>query len=301
MRPLCRPGSMERLAPRGHHLRLSGYNLIVDFISVGGLAISAVAAAISVLAWKAARSSADAAERQALEASRSVQISQTVALHDAQLKAQESIPRTSVRLEDPYQSPCVLIPYGRADDTEAMIRPAPETLDPIRKHRIDFLGKRFRGILVNYDTRPIAVMADPGLFVEGITPLWEEPIDLPRMQSAGRYILDPGRAALFEWFGSCTVIDWYELARMPPAEASAACMGIHIPCATITVNYAGDEQWALPGMCVTLKIDRLPVYFPRLGIDDGILLLLGHEGVASGATLRPNIQECRSSLKTWTG
>jgi hypothetical protein len=110
-------------------------------------------------------------------------------------------------LRDRYQSPCVLIPYVSADDAEAMIRPAPETLDPIRKHRIDFLGKRFRRILINYGTRPIAVMADPGLFLEGITPLWEEPIDLPRMQSAGRYVLDPERAALFEWFGSCTVID----------------------------------------------------------------------------------------------
>jgi hypothetical protein len=96
---------MERSAQHGHQLRLSWYNLIVDFISVGGLAISAAAAVISVLAWKAARSSADATERQALEASRSVQISQTVALHDAQLKAQESIPRTIVRLEGPLPKP----------------------------------------------------------------------------------------------------------------------------------------------------------------------------------------------------
>jgi hypothetical protein len=239
---------------------LSGITTVVDILSVFSLVISFVATAISVLALKAVQKSANAEERQAVEASRSVQISQVVALHDAQLKAQESIPKVTVELEDTYQNPCVLTSDWTGDDTAAF-KMLPERLDPVGEHRIDSLGKRFRGILVNHDTRSIAVIADSGLFVEGVTPLWEEPIGLPRAQSvvkhfyAATYLLDPGQAALFEWFGSCTVIDWYELARMPASEAfETGRTGLRVPYTIITINYAGDEQWSLPAMEVKLEL-----------------------------------------------
>jgi hypothetical protein len=253
----------------------------VDILGVVSSIISGAATAISVMAWKAARRSATAAERQADEASRSVQTSQIVALHEAQTTAQDSLPRVAVHLEDSYQNPCVLTSYGSSDETTS--RPTPETLDPVRTHRIEFLGKRFRGIIVNHDTRPIALIAERGLFVEGVTPLWKEPVSLPQAQSSVTWSLDPGQAALFEWFGSCTVIDWYELARMPAADAFRAHAGVHVPYTVIAVNRAGDEQWALPAMRVILEFDRLPVYLPlpgpgHDGSPDPELLLLGGDG-----------------------
>lgn len=262
----------------------------MDIPSIVGLVISGAATAISVLAWKAARRSADAAERQAIEASRSVRISQIVALHEAQTAAQDRAPKVSVHLEDTYENPCVLTPYGNSDETA--ISPAPETLDPVVTHRIDFLGKRFRGIVVNHDTRPVTLIADHDLFVEGITPLWDEPVSLPRSKSPVTWLLEPGEVALFEWFGSCTVIDWYELARLPAADAFGGRAVVRVPSTVITINHAGDEEWARPSMKVILEFSRLPVYLPLPGSrndgrpGDPRLLLLGGNGRGVGCAVR---------------
>ena len=207
--------------------------MVVNIFSVVGLVISGVATAISVLAWKAAQKSADAAERQAVEASRSVQISQIVALHDAQLEAEESVPKVAVYLEDAYQHPVchqpVLALECRRDDDHCQDGPA--------------------------DAR------------------------------SGR------RASLFEWFGTCTVIDWYELARMPSDAAFKAETGVHVPYTIITVNHAGDEQWVPPAMQVILKFDRLPVYLSLPSSDqdrstDRTLFLIGRDGRALGCDAR---------------
>jgi hypothetical protein len=228
-----------------------------------------------------------------------------VALHDAQKTARDSVPKVTVQLEDTYENPCVLTTSYKSSH-ETTRRPVPETLDPVRAHRLDFLGKRFRGILANHDSRAITVIADRGLFVEGVTPLWNGQVSLPQAQSAGTWLLAPGNAALFEWFGSCTVIDWYELARMPdPFETRA---GVHVPYTVITVNHAGDEQWVLPTVRVVLKFQRLPVYLPLPGSGhdgsaDRELLLLGGDGRGVACDVRyesPRVPQAFADL-TRTG
>jgi hypothetical protein len=107
--------------------RIRGTNSVVDISSIAGLIVSSVAAVISILACKAAQRSADA-ERQTVEASRSVLISQVVALHEAQATAQDKAPRVSVHLEDTCENPSVFIPCGNIREGAAS-SPARETLD----------------------------------------------------------------------------------------------------------------------------------------------------------------------------
>jgi hypothetical protein len=264
----------------------------VDIIAVVSLIISGAATVVSVMAWKAAQRAAKAAERQASaterqadEALRSLLDSQAVALHEAQANAMESAPKVVVALEKTYQDPCVLSSHGRTSETAGT--PAPEKLDPLKTHRLDFLGKRFRGIIANHDAHPVTLIADRGLFVEGVSPLWPEPLGLPQAQSEAAWVLGPGQAALLEWFGSCTVIDWYELARMP----SAGRAGVHVPYTVITINRSGDQQWAPPALRITLEFDRLPVYLPSPGpSNDGAaeleLRLLGGDGRGVGCDVR---------------
>lgn len=103
--PVHRPLSRKRCEVLDAE-RIRGTNSVVDISSIAGLIVSSVAAVISILAWKAAQRSAGAAERQAVEASRSVLISQVVALHEAQATAQDKVSRVSVHLEDTYENPC---------------------------------------------------------------------------------------------------------------------------------------------------------------------------------------------------
>jgi hypothetical protein len=282
---------------------------VVDVVAVVSLLISGVATYVSVLAWKAARRAAEAAERQARaaerqadEARQSFLDSQGVALHEAQARARDSVPNVEVVLENAYREPCVLSPHRWSRETTGT--QAPEMLDPLRAHRLEFLGKRFRGIIANYDAQPVTVTADRGLFVEGVSPLWPEPLGLPQSQSEATWVLGPGQAALLEWFGSCTVIDWYELARMPAEDAFAGRAGVHVPYTVITVSRSGDQQWALPAMRITLEFDRLPVYLPARGLssDDttGLsLCLLGGDGRGVGCDVRyqhPRVPKSFSDL-----
>jgi type II secretory pathway pseudopilin PulG len=281
----------------------------VDIIGVVSLVISGAAAVVSVMAWKAAQRAAKAAERQASaaerqadEAFRSVLDGQAVALHEAQAIAMGSVPRVDVTLEETYRDPCFLSPHGWTSETAGA--PAPEKLDPLRTHRLDFLGKRFRGVIANHDAHPVTLIADRGLFVEGVSPRSPEPLGLPQAQSESTWVLGPGQAALLEWFGSCTVIDWYELARMPAGDASAGRAGVHVPYTVITVNRSGDQQWVPPALRITLEFDGLPVYLPARGpSSDGAaepeLRLLGGDGSGVGCDVRykhPRVPKTFSDL-----
>lgn len=138
---------------------------------------------------------------------------------------------------------------------------------------------RYRGIVRNDSERPIFVLADRGFFIESETDLREAGLSLPPTIDGRIYLLEAEQAALFEWFGCATVIDWLELARAGAGVEDTD--GIHAPFTEIGVNYAGDQNFARPSLRIKLQLERHPVFIPTFGREDEedpVLQILGPDG-----------------------
>lgn len=254
-------------------------------MEVLSVAVALAALAVSVYAIRFARRSADSAEEsataaqnQARESERANELNQVAALRQAQEEAYKQVPRVTVAI-DPEQvrTPCVLL---RDADEEKEGLPLPERLHPIREHRLDFLGKWFRGTLRNDDSRRILIEASPSLFIEGKPSHRDVTLHIPDTIEPGTFVLDPGGEALFEWFGRCTVIDWYEIARNPGT-------GVQVPWTDMQITAAGEG--GIPQLVIKLTFDRPPVYLMDFVDDEEAARHLAFLG-GDGGSIRCDVQ-----------
>ncbi|TDD97668.1 hypothetical protein [Actinomadura rubrisoli] len=244
--------------------------------------VSVVALAGSLGALRYARRSAQATERQGQEAARAVveaqratEVNQATALRQARHAAMSASPSVTVVIDSSQHGPAVL---ANSWGEDAEVSPPPRRLDPIGTHRLHYLGMRYRGLLRNDSVRPIFVLADHGFFIAGETDLRDAPLSAPSTVDGHIAMIGPEGEALFEWFGHITVIDWLELARAGSGTEDAR--GVRAPFTEIRVNYAGDQDFGIPSLKITLALERHPVFIPTFqeGEETTTLQLLGEDG-----------------------
>jgi hypothetical protein len=250
-----------------------------EFTSHASFAVSILALAVALWSGYQARRSAAATETQArvareqlgesLAASREARTAaedaRKLALHDVNAHAMERSARVTIGVEDlkwpPIlkEEPCDEADYPR--DTRPD-QPKGLTYRSSRFHELYFW---VRGIVINGDNRPIQFIPYRGIrVIEGRSRLLGDEIKIPpKLHPAeGRYLLDPGKAALFEWRATRTIEQWIEIynetedARSPaagilvfpagdPQTEAANYIEIRLEACPLDNDGTNDEVWAI--------------------------------------------------------
>ena len=211
-----------------HILTWIAHESTTDHVS---LVISVLAFAVALWAGYQTKRSASATEKQARVALEQLQQSEmasysaekaakeakAVTWHDINDRIMERAARVVIGVEDIKRPPILLeeIPedemYPRAADPNQ-----PKTLNvKSLRERYSHLFYWVRGVIINDDTRSIQLIPFRVKLVEGTTYLIDGKINVPPKMNPveGRFLLAPGKAALFESRIDLTVKEWIEIYK----------------------------------------------------------------------------------------
>jgi hypothetical protein len=258
------------------------------------LVVAALAFLVAVYAGYQSKRSASATEKQASVASEQLEQGErasyqavqaaketkAVTWHDISDRLMERTVKVVIGVEE-IQCPPILA-RNILDESEYPRSAQPDQPTTLNSKsfndRYSLLYYWVRGIIVNEDSRSIQFIPLGVRLTEGTTSLIDGEFKIPPKMHPreGRYLLAPGKAALFEWRASLTVDQWIEVFN-ESEEARVLSVGIFAypagdpDTASYTrivledgcplVNYrTGDNEWEIiedPPVCAYVKPPRL--------------------------------------------
>jgi hypothetical protein len=296
-----------------HILTWLAHETTTDHVS---LVVAALAFVVAFWAGYQAKRSASATEKQARVASEQLWQS-TVASNQAEKAAKEAKAVTWHDISDRLMERTARVVIG----VEELKRPPilagdildeseyPRSAEPDQPKVLNSRSDRYsqvyywvRGVIINEDTRSIQFIPLGGIrLIDGTTSLIDGEIKVPPKMHPieGRYLLAPGKAALFEWRSALTVKQWIDYfnnaegAQQPSAGIvaypagdpdSSSYIRIELDGCPVANNGMNDEVWEIIEYiraCAQVKSPRL---VPPKALT-GLLLALDESGSA-GKDLR---------------
>jgi len=257
------------------------------------LVVSVLAFAVAFWAGYQAKRSASATEKQARVASEQLRESisasysaqkaakeaKAVTWHDLNDRLMERAAKVVIGVEELKWPPILIKGFFDESEYPRSAEPNQPRILNSRSDRYSQLYYWVRGVILNENTRSIQFIPLGGVrIIEGTTSLVSGEIKIPPKMhpSEGRYLLTPGKSALFEWRASLTVEQWIEVynesegARVlstgifvypagDPETASYTRIELEDAC-PLSSYHTGNEEWEIEDnlpACAQVKPPRL--------------------------------------------
>jgi hypothetical protein len=248
------------------------------------LVVSILAFAVAVLGWYQTKRSASATIKQARAAVKQAQVAsdqlwqsieasnqaekaakeaKVVTWHDINDRLMERAARVVVGVENIELPPILVESFLDEPEYPRCAEPDQPKILNYRHDRLQQLYYWVRGVIINEDVRSIQFIPLGGMeLIEGETSLISGEIKIPPKMhpEEGRYLLAPGKSALFEWRATLAVEFWMEIYKAERALAlstgvfaypagdpeTATYIRIELEDACALVDcHTGNEKWQI--------------------------------------------------------